>query len=241
MTVGVSFVFVFFLLIIMIALAGLISLAIILYKASYRRYLDKRIAEHSLGKKKAKKLSPFHIAVICLLSAFFLTVIGFSALMIRTGLRLNHDDSVLNGCKTVFGFCPEFEHLKGYSASDEIPGYNRYTNAIGKDTLVYYIAQEPNAVSPQFLFCLDTDLPRYNYNYSIEIDGSWRLSTAGNYDKEAHEEDIENCGWAGFCFPFNFSDTKRYYSELHIKINGQEMLVLPLNDIAHGALRDTDT
>ena len=54
MTVGVSFVFVFFLLIIMIALAGLISLAIILYKASYRRYLDKRIAEHSLGKKKAK-------------------------------------------------------------------------------------------------------------------------------------------------------------------------------------------
>jgi hypothetical protein len=238
MTVGVSFVFVFFLLIIMIALAGIISLVIFLYKASYRRYLDKRIAEHSLGVKKAKKLSPFHIALICLLGAFFLTVTFFSALMIRTCLRLNHDDSVLDGCKPVFGFCPEFEPLKGYTSADEIPGYNRYTFSNGKDTLVYYIAKEPNAVSPQFLSYLETDLPRYNYEYSIEIDGSWHLSTAGNYDKEAHEED---CGWFGFSFPFNFSDTKRYYSELHIKINGQEMLVLPLNDIAHGALRDTDT
>ena len=237
MSAGVSFIFVFFLLIIMIALAGLISLVIFLYKASYRRYLDKRIAEHSLGKTKAKKQSPFNIAVICLLGAFFLTVMFFSALMIRTGLRLKHDDSVLDSCKPVLGICPEFEHLKNYTSTDEIPGYNRYTFSNGKDTLVYYIAKEPNAVSPQFLYCLETDLPRYYYEYSIEIDGIWRLSTTGEYDKEMQKD----FGWFGFCFPFNFSDTKKYYSNLVVKINGREMLRLPLNDIAHGAQSSSGT
>ena len=46
---GVSYVVIFFLIISVLAVVGITSLCVAVYKNMYRRYLDSRVAEHSLG------------------------------------------------------------------------------------------------------------------------------------------------------------------------------------------------
>lgn len=232
---GMAYVVIFFLIIIMVALLGLISLALVIYKTSYRRYLDKRIAEHSLGQKQKKQFSPARLLFMLLLGAFFLIAMAVSGLEIWVGLRLNSDNKVLDGLR------PEYEKIEtildGRTADDELPGYHRYTRTLGQDTLICYLAAEPNAMQPQLMFYLDTDLPRYHYQFDIQIDDSKRYSGGGDV-KIDPENPNDPTDWLAYSFPFNFSKEKKYHSEVHMRINGVEMFVIPMNDIAAGELRN---
>ena len=210
----------------LVCMTGIITLFLMLNRASYQRYLDKRVAEHSLGKKDVKAFSPLRTALIVLLGSFLAIFLTILILEMITQARLAHDDEVVDGvfAKPCMGNVPA---LEGHTGQDELPGYHRYTAFNGYDTLVYYIAAEPNEVSPQILFWLDTDLPRFKYDVSLDIDRNNRNRASWDVVGDLYK-------WGTISFPFNFSQEKEYLAGLTITVNGEEMLLLSLNEIARG-------
>lgn len=213
----------------LVSLTGIITLFLALNRASYQRYLDKRIAEHSLGKKNVRAFSPLRTALAVLLGAFLALALTVAVLTAITSARLASDDSVMADVTGRPVGNTKIAALEGRTAQDELPGYHRYTVYNGYDTLVYYVAEDPNSVAPQILFYLETDLPRYTCRFNFEIDGNIRNTASWSVGEKTEND------WFGFSFPFSFSAKKKYRTTLTVTFNGDEMLRLPLEDIAHGS------
>ena len=229
--------FIYFIVMALVSMTGIITLFLALNRRSYQHYLDKRIAEHSLGKKDIKAFSPLRTALLVLLGAFLALILTFSSAFAITAFRLAADDSVLSGVSVrQVRDEAEIPVLKGHTAEDELPGYNRYTAYNGYDTLIYYLAKEPNATSPQMLFYLETDLPRYKYEFNFDSGGNRRFATTSNVAvKETGNK------WWCISFPFSFSETKKYHSSLQVTVNGDEILWIPTGDIAAGTSENSRT
>ncbi len=226
---GMAHVFVYITLIAVLGITGLVSLIYVVYRRCYRRYLDQRVAEHSLGKKKRKKkiFSPFSFALIIVLSVFFVLVLIWCIGVISSQAKQNADDKVLNGVRFGTRDVSENPILYGHTAEDDLIGYRRFEVAEDSGRLIYYLADDPNMIAPQMFFYFDYDAPSNPYEFSFEIDGAHgeRFLSCGDAASE------QNGRWVSISFPFEFYANQRLYSKLHVISGGKELAVIPLDDL----------
>lgn len=221
---GIALVFVYITLIAVLGITGLVSLIYVVYHASYRRYLDQRIAEHSLGSKPTKPFSPLRFVIIGLLSGIAFVFLMLSGIMIWFNVNLNSDRQIFDTVQCESGpstgqYIPESQ-----SPEDDMPGYTRFVSTQGREKLIYYIADDPNATAPQICFYCETDLPRYR----------WRCDSGDLRRFYAYgEANHETGNWVTISFPFAFDSDKNYKSVLYFYVNGEEHAAIPINDVAH--------
>lgn len=218
--------FILFIVGIIVAVSTLLAAALIVYHASYRRYLDQRIAEHSLGSKPTKPFSPLRFVMIGLLSGIAFVFLMLSGIMIWFNVKLNSDRQIFDTVQCESGpstgqYIPESQ-----SPEDDMPGYTRFVSTQGREKLIYYIADDPNATAPQICFYCETDLPRYRWRCYSQNGDLERFYASG----EANQE-IGN--WVTISFPFAFDSDKNYKSVLYFYVNGEEHAAIPINDVAH--------
>lgn len=224
---GVSYVVIFFLIISVLAVVGITSLCVAVYKNMYGRYLDSRVAEHSLGKKKTKLMSPLRVALICILSGFFLIVLFWSVLLIIFSARLDADDELFEAVPNfTYALYEDEDHaLKHQSPEEDMPGYTRYVQE-GRERIIYYIADDPNTTAPQICYYCDTDLPRFIWECRAMVDQNIRFTMSSECSQETGN-------WVTVSFPYVFNPEKHYLTTMHFIVNGQDLVQIPMDQVAH--------
>lgn len=140
-----------------LVIAALLAIGFALYKASYTRRINKRLAEGRNAKIKPM-MSPVKFVIVILSSAISIVLVLWGLLIIFFSAKMNNqrkDMAVYPSLSFYRDEKLEDSLFAGYKFGDEIKGYNRVSKQFGDVKLEVYIIKNSYDMFPTVLVASD--------------------------------------------------------------------------------------